>query len=164
MSAPSSRRRKVQAEKLPSHLTHKCSLQNHGTYCGELHHELRAPKSTTSSAQNSMTSSKVGAARVSCWGSWTRSPRTWKKATKRTLVMDFSKAFDKVCHSLLIHTLRKLQDCGPSKQLDPQLPDRSQTSSSIVINSITSDFIHVESGVPRDSVLGPCLFLLCIAA
>ena len=32
------------------------------------------------------------------------------------LVMDFSKAFDKVCHSLLRY-------CGPGEQLDQQLPD-----------------------------------------
>ena len=76
------------------------------------------------------------------------------------LVMHFSKAFDKVCHSLLIH---KLQHYGITGHINRWilnfLTDRQQA---VVVDGATSGFVPVESGVPQGSVLGPCLFLFYI--
>ena len=76
------------------------------------------------------------------------------------LVMDFAKAFDRVCHSLLIH---KLSHYGITGQVNTWiknfLADRRQV---VVVDGDTSGSVAVESGVPQGSVLGPCLFLLYI--
>ena len=63
------------------------------------------------------------------------------------LIMDFSKAFDKVSHSLLVHKLEHYGIRGKTK-LDKKkiLHDRSQT---VVVDGVTSDYIIVDSGVPQ---------------
>ena len=76
------------------------------------------------------------------------------------LVMDFSKAFDKVCHSLLLHKLDHYGIRGKvNKWIASFLANRSQ---SVVVDGENSTFIDVESGVPQGSVLGPSLFLFYI--
>ena len=76
------------------------------------------------------------------------------------LVMDFSKAFDKVSHSLLLHKLKRYGITGQVHTwITGFLTDRRQ---SVVIDGINSDFCPVESGVPQGSVLGPSLFLFYI--
>ncbi|KAL8571418.1 hypothetical protein ACOMHN_058197 [Nucella lapillus] len=76
------------------------------------------------------------------------------------LVMDFAKAFDKVNHSLLVHKLHHYGIRGMLLTwISDFLRDRRQA---VVVNSIRSDFIKVQSGVPQGSVLGPCLFLTYI--
>ena len=76
------------------------------------------------------------------------------------IVMDFSKAFDKVDHQRL---LLKLNRIGISSQIitwiGAFLAGRSQ---SVVLDGENSDSCPVQSGVPNSSVLGPCLFLLYI--
>jgi hypothetical protein len=76
------------------------------------------------------------------------------------LVMDFSKAFDKVSHSLLIHKLNHYGIRGKTNTwIQNFLSDRTQA---VVVDGETSNSISVESGVPQVSVLGPSLFLFYI--
>jgi hypothetical protein len=83
------------------------------------------------------------------------------EAGKQTdcLIMDFSKAFDKVSHSLLQHKLDHYAIRGKTCEwIKTFLSDRSQ---SVVIEGESSNKIPVQSGagVPQDSVLDPSLFL-----
>jgi len=76
------------------------------------------------------------------------------------LVMDFSKAFDKVSHGLLIHKLHQYGIQGKTNAwIQAFLSGRSQ---SVVVEGTQSDAVNVESGVPQGSVLGPSLFLYYI--
>ena len=74
------------------------------------------------------------------------------------LIMDFSKAFKKVNHSLLIHKLEHYGIRGKTNQWN-FLGNRSQ---SVVVEDETSTKIPVDSGVPKSSVLGLSLFLFYI--
>lgn len=73
---------------------------------------------------------------------------------------DYSKAFDKISHSLLI---RKLSEYGIHgdllRWLESYLRSRSQA---VTIKGYCSSFVPISSGVPQGSHLGPLLFLIFI--
>lgn len=76
------------------------------------------------------------------------------------IFLDFSKAFDKVCHKLLLHKLSQLKlDHNVFKWIECFLTNRSQF---VYANGYNSCFTEVHSGVPQGSVIGPLLFLIYI--
>ena len=76
------------------------------------------------------------------------------------ILLDFSKAFDKVPHQRL---LSKLHFYGIQNStlnwISSFLTNRTQQ---VTIDNIQSDQLPVDSGVPQGTVLGPLLFLLFI--
>ena len=76
------------------------------------------------------------------------------------IILDFSKAFDKVNHAKL---LMKLYSIGANKQVTNWvrsfLEGRTQE---VVVDGCLSSTCDVSSGVPQGSVIGPTLFLIYI--
>ena len=74
--------------------------------------------------------------------------------------LDFSKAFDKVDHKLLLF---KIHQKGIQGKIYTWIANflRNRTQS-VIVDGVTSESAEVKSGVPQGTVLGPILFLLFI--
>ena len=82
------------------------------------------------------------------------------KMTTDIIYLDFSKAFDSVSHSKLLHILYHYKI--NKETLDWITDYLTQRSQKTVVDGHFSEHCTVGSGVPQGSVLGPLLFLLYV--
>ena len=82
------------------------------------------------------------------------------KQVSLLLLIDFSKAFDMVDHTILLHKLNHYGIRGPAlKWFESYLGNRTQF---VTIDGVDSSSRHMAYGVPQGSILGPLLFIIYI--
>ena len=76
------------------------------------------------------------------------------------IFLDFSKAFDTICHDILLKKLEHMGFRGPIYQwIKSFLSNRKQF---VNIGNSSSEILDTKMGVPQGSTLGPLLFILYI--
>ena len=76
------------------------------------------------------------------------------------IFLDFSKAFDTICHDILLKKLENMGFRGPIQQwIKSYLTNRKQF---VNICDASSEILDTKMGVPQGSTLGPLLFILYI--
>ena len=76
------------------------------------------------------------------------------------IYLDYSKAFDKVDHKILLTKMKQYGIKGPIYDwIECFLRNRQQT---VVVDGEKSEFKDVESGVPQGTVLGPVFFIIYV--
>ena len=76
------------------------------------------------------------------------------------IFLDFSKAFDTICHDILLKKLDHMGFRGPIYQwIKSFLSNRKQF---VNIGESSSEILDIKMGVPQGSTLGPLLFILYI--
>ena len=76
------------------------------------------------------------------------------------IFIDHKKAFDTVCHKILLSKLEDYELRGPALNLI--LSYLNHRTQSVSIKDRLSACSHISYGVPQGSILGPLLFLLYI--
>ena len=76
------------------------------------------------------------------------------------VLLDISKAFDKVWHKDLIYKLKQNGISG--KLLNLIIDFLSNRKQRVVLNGKYSSWTNTEAAVPQDSILGPLFFLIYI--
>ena len=82
-----------------------------------------------------------------------------EKGQADAVLLDFSKAFDKVCHRKLI---QKLRFYGVRNNILKWIDFLKNRTQKVLVRGVESPAADVTSGVPQGSVLGPLLFLVYI--
>ena len=84
-----------------------------------------------------------------------------RKSNCNVIYLNFSKAYDKVDHHILLQKVKNVGICGNlGKWIGTFLHNRTQA---VKVGGCVSESINIVSRVPQDSVLGPILFFLCVA-
>jgi hypothetical protein len=96
---------------------------------------------------------------VKCQHTWLKGLDNGVKYV-RVLSFDFSKAFDSVPHVVLFGKVKKLP-FNPYiiNWMIDFLKDRKQR---VTVDGITTQFLKINRGVPRGTVLGPILFSIMV--
>ena len=77
-----------------------------------------------------------------------------------SIYLDFSKAFDTVCHEILLKKIEHMGFRGPILTwITSYLTNRKQF---VTIGDASSTLLDISMGVPQGSTLGPLLFILYI--
>ncbi len=83
-----------------------------------------------------------------------------KNNTPLNLFLDLSKAFDTVDHKILLKKLNYYGINGVAYNLmESYLTNRKQY---VDMDDVKSEMLMVTTGVPKGSILGPLLFIICV--